>query len=84
LCCVFLHAAAHLGSRDKGFLFVCLFLFFETGFVCIALTVMELTTHFVDHADLELRNPPASASQVLGLKACLPEVQHKGRGGFEA
>jgi hypothetical protein len=27
-------------------------------------------THFVDQADLELRNPPASASWVLGLKAC--------------
>ena len=26
-------------------------------------------THFVDQAALELRNPPASASQVLGLKA---------------
>ena len=26
-------------------------------------------THFVDQTDLELRNPPASASQVLGLKA---------------
>jgi hypothetical protein len=26
-------------------------------------------THFVDQADLELRNPPASASRVLGLKA---------------
>jgi hypothetical protein len=25
--------------------------------------------HFVDQAGLELRNPPASASQVLGLKA---------------
>ena len=25
-------------------------------------------THFVDQAGLELRNPPASASQVLGLK----------------
>jgi hypothetical protein len=25
-------------------------------------------THSVDQADLELRNPPASASQVLGLK----------------
>jgi hypothetical protein len=32
------------------------FFFFETGFLCIAL------------AGLELRNPPASASQVLGLK----------------
>jgi hypothetical protein len=27
-------------------------------------------THFVDQAGLELRNPPAFASQVLGLKAC--------------
>jgi hypothetical protein len=27
-------------------------------------------THFVDQAGLELTNPPASASQVLGLKAC--------------
>jgi len=27
-------------------------------------------THFVDEAGLELRNPTASASQVLGLKAC--------------
>jgi hypothetical protein len=26
-------------------------------------------THFVDQAGLELRNPPASALQVLGLKA---------------
>ena len=27
-------------------------------------------THSVDQAGLELRNPTASASQVLGLKAC--------------
>ena len=27
-------------------------------------------THSVDQADLELRNQPASASQVLGLKVC--------------
>jgi hypothetical protein len=27
-------------------------------------------THFVDQAGLELRNPPASASRVLELKAC--------------
>jgi hypothetical protein len=27
-------------------------------------------THFVDQAGLELRNPPAPASRVLGLKAC--------------
>jgi hypothetical protein len=28
-------------------------------------------THFVDQAGLELRNPPASASRVLGLKPCI-------------
>ena len=27
-------------------------------------------THFVEQAGLEVRNPPASASHVLGLKAC--------------
>jgi hypothetical protein len=27
-------------------------------------------THFVDQAGLELRDPPASASRVLGSKAC--------------
>jgi hypothetical protein len=27
-------------------------------------------THFVDQAGLQLRNPPASAFRVLGLKAC--------------
>jgi hypothetical protein len=32
-------------------------------------------THSVDQACLELRNPPASASQVLGLKACATTVQ---------
>jgi hypothetical protein len=31
----------------------------------------SLNLHFfVDQAGLELRNPPASASQVLGLKVC--------------
>jgi hypothetical protein len=31
-------------------------------------------THSVDHAGFKLRNPPASASQVLGLKACATTV----------
>jgi hypothetical protein len=29
-------------------------------------------THFVNQAGLELRNPPASASQVLGLRQAPP------------
>jgi hypothetical protein len=51
-------------------LFVCLFcfLFFETGFLSIALDVLELT--FVDQGGFELRNLPASASRVLGSKVC--------------
>jgi hypothetical protein len=32
-------------------------------------------THFVDQADLQLRNPPASASRVLGLKACATDYK---------
>jgi hypothetical protein len=32
-------------------------------------------THFADQAGLELRNPPASASQVLGLKECTTTTQ---------
>ena len=40
--------------------------FSETGFLCIALAVLE--PHFVDQAGLELRNPPDSVSRVLGLK----------------
>jgi hypothetical protein len=35
-------------------------------------------THFVDQAGLELRNPPASASQVLGLKACATTARQEG------
>jgi hypothetical protein len=39
------------------------FFFFQTGFLCVALAV------------LELRNTPASASQLLGLKACTTTAQ---------
>jgi hypothetical protein len=49
------------------FVLCCCFCF-ETGFLCIAPAVLELT--LIDQAGLELRNPPASASQVVGLKAC--------------
>jgi hypothetical protein len=39
----------------------------KTGLLCVALAVLELT---LDQAGFELRNPPAFASQVLGLKVC--------------
>jgi hypothetical protein len=41
--------------------------FFETGFLC---SPGCPGTHFVDQVGLKLRNLPASASQVLELKAC--------------
>jgi hypothetical protein len=44
------------------------FWFFETGFFCYSPGCPG--THFVDQAGLELGNLPASASQVLRLKAC--------------
>jgi hypothetical protein len=50
------------------FLFFIFLVFFKTRFLCIAMAVLE--NHFVEQADLELRNLPASASEVLGLKVC--------------
>jgi hypothetical protein len=47
--------------------------FFETGFLCVALAVLELTNpNSVDQVGLELRNLPASASRVLGLRHAPP------------
>jgi hypothetical protein len=43
--------------------------FFPFGFL-----PYSFRPHSVDQAVLELRNPPASASQVLGLKACAPPL----------
>jgi hypothetical protein len=37
-----------------------------------------LVTHSLGQADLELRNLPASASQMLGLKACTTTAQQDG------
>jgi hypothetical protein len=47
-----------------------LFFFFETGDRVSLCSSGHPGTHSVDQAGLELRNLPASASQVLGLKAC--------------
>jgi hypothetical protein len=48
-------------------LFVCFLVFRDRVSLC---SPGCSGTHFVDPAALQLRNPPASASQVLGLKAC--------------
>ena len=48
--------------------FVVVFFFF---FKAVSLCTFDCTgIHSVDQAGLELRDSPASASQVLGLKAC--------------
>jgi hypothetical protein len=46
--------------------FPCFFSPPETGFLCIALVVLELSLS-VDQDGFELSDPPASASWVLGL-----------------
>jgi hypothetical protein len=58
------------------FLFFIYFLFFKFFLVLVFQDRDSLCspgcprTHSVDEVGLELRNPPASASQVLGLKVC--------------
>jgi hypothetical protein len=51
------------------FFFLVLFYFSRQGFSGCP------RTHFVDQAGLELRNLPASASQVLGLNVCATTAQ---------
>jgi hypothetical protein len=50
-------------------IFVCLFFFVFRDRVSLYSPGCP-GTHSVDQAGLELRNPPACASQVLRLKAC--------------
>jgi hypothetical protein len=57
----------------------CLFVFFVVVVLFLFLFFKTVSlyspgcpgTHFVDQAGHELRNPPAFASQVLGLKVCI-------------
>jgi hypothetical protein len=51
------------------FVFVCLFVLVARDRVSLYSPGCP-GTHFVDQAGLELRNLPASASRVLGLKVC--------------
>jgi hypothetical protein len=61
------------------FVFVGVFLLFVCLFFQVRVSLYSPGcpgTHFVDQAGLKLRNPPASASQVLGLKACATTPSH--------
>ena len=44
------------------------FCLFETGFLCVTLTLLELI--YVDLTGLKLRDLSASDFQMLGLKVC--------------
>jgi hypothetical protein len=59
----------HTKKRVVGFivLFLLFVVIFEAGLLCVVLAVLELS---VDQTSVKLRNPPTSASHVLGLKAC--------------
>jgi hypothetical protein len=61
------------GSEDSYsvLIFFCLFVFVFVFLDRVSLCSPGCPgTHSVDQAGLELRNPPASDSQVLGIKAC--------------
>jgi hypothetical protein len=64
-----------------GFLFLFFFFIFLFLFFCLFGDRVSLCspgcpgTHSVDQAGLELRNSPASASEVLGVKACTTTTQ---------
>jgi hypothetical protein len=57
------------------YLFVCLFLFLFFWDRVSLFSPGCTGTHIVDQAGLELRNPPASAFQVPGLKVCNTTAQ---------
>ena len=72
LCLLSPWTSAYLGNFEKNLwvcLFVCLFLFFKTEFLC-SFGACPGTRSCRPGFPQNHRDPPASASQVLGLKAC--------------
>ena len=65
---------SHSSQIHLSFVLFCLFVFVVVVFVFRDRVSLYSPgcpgTHFVEQAGLKLRNLPASASQVLGLKAC--------------
>ena len=69
----------NITKQKEGLFLFFVFLFFLFPFFFFLLFFLDRVslyspgfpgTHFVDQAGLKLRNLPASASQVLGLKVC--------------
>jgi hypothetical protein len=65
----------HVSVYEYMYVYMCMYVcMYRYVFVCVCVDKVSLYspgcpgTHSVDQAGLELRNPPASASQVLGLK----------------
>jgi hypothetical protein len=58
----------------RGFLLLFFWVFFFLDRVSLCSSSCA-ETHSVDHAGHKLRNPPASAYQVLGLKVCTTTAQ---------
>jgi hypothetical protein len=82
-----LHLKERTRVKTYTYLFFCLFVL-GFGFLVFQDRVSLCSpgcpgTHSVDQAGLELRNPPASASEVLGLKACATTAQLYDRWGHE-
>jgi hypothetical protein len=64
-----IHRIIELFFLFVGCFFVCLFVFVFRDRVSLCSPGCP-GTHFVDQAGLKLRNPPVSASRVLGLMTC--------------
>jgi hypothetical protein len=60
--------------RMYMYMYICIYTFFSRDRVSLC-SPGSPGTHFVDQAGLELSNLPASASQVLGLRACTTTAQ---------
>jgi hypothetical protein len=68
------HGERREKMQKRSFLSFFLFLFFQDR---VSLCSPGCPgTHSVDQGGFELRNPPASTSQVLGLKACTTTAWH--------
>jgi hypothetical protein len=73
--CIYICVCMHVSVYEYMYVYMCMYVcMYRYVFVCVCVDKVSLYspgcpgTHSVDQAGLELRNPPASASQVLGLK----------------